>query len=47
MGAFVWFSENSEFTLDYICVDECALKSVQRAYILEREEVVESDHAAI
>ena len=30
-----WFSENSEFTLDYICVDDCALKSVQSAYILE------------
>ena len=41
------FSENSEFTLDYICVVNCALKSVQSAYILEREEVVESDHAAI
>ena len=35
------------FTLDYICVDDCALKSVQIAYILEREEVVESDHAAV
>ena len=42
-----WFSDNSGFTLDYICVDDCALKSVHSAYILEREEVVESDHAAI
>ena len=33
--------------MDYICIDDCALKSVQSAYILEREEVVESDHAAI
>ena len=33
--AKTWFSENSEFTLDYICVDDCALKSVQSAYILE------------
>ena len=47
MNGPTWFSENSEFTLDYICVDDCALKSVQSAYILEREEVVESDHAAI
>ena len=47
MNGPTWFSENSEFTLDYICVDDCVLKSVQSAYILEREEVVESDHAAI
>ena len=47
MNGPTWFSENSEFILDYICVDDCALKSVQSAYILEREEVVESDHAAI
>ena len=33
--------------MDYICVDDCALKSVQSAYILEREELVESDHAVI
>ena len=47
MSGPTWFSENSEFTLDYICVDDCALKSVQSAYLLEREEVVESDHAAV
>ena len=47
MSGPTWFSENSEFTLDYIGVDDCALKSVQSAYILEREEVVESDHAAV
>ena len=47
MNGPTWFSENSEFILDYICVDDCALKSVQCAYILEREEIVESDHAAI
>ena len=47
MNEPTWFSEKSEFTLDYICVDDCALKSVQSAYILEIEEVVESDHAAI
>ena len=47
MNGPTWFSENSEFTLDYICVDDCALESVQSAYILKREEVVESDHAAI
>ena len=29
-----WYSENNEFTLDCICVDDCALKSVQSAYIL-------------
>ena len=46
MNGPIWFSENSEFTLDYICVDDCALNSVQSAYILEKEEVVESDHAA-
>ena len=41
------FSGNSEFTSDYFCVDDCALKGVESAYILEREEVVESDHARI
>ena len=40
-------SENSEFTLDYICVNDCALKCIQSAYILERGDVVESDHAAV
>ena len=43
----IWFSENSEFTFDYICVDECTLKSVLSVYILEREKVVDSDDAAI
>ena len=42
-----WFSENSEFTLDYVCVNDSALKCVESAYILERGEVVESDHAAV
>ena len=42
-----WFSEKSEFTLEYIGVDEWALKCVESAYILERGEVVESDHAAL
>ena len=40
-------SENSEFTLDHVCVNESALKCVESAYILERGDVVESDHAAI
>ena len=47
MNGHTWFSENSEFTLDYSCDDDCAQKSVRSAYILEREEVVQSDHAAI
>ena len=47
MNGPTWILENSEFTLDYICADDWALKSVQSAYILEREEIVESDHAAI
>ena len=42
-----WFSEKSEFTLDYIRVDDCALKCMESAYILERVEAVESDHAAV
>ena len=42
-----WFSENSEFTLDYVCVNYSALKCVESAYILERGEIVESDHAAV
>ena len=42
-----WFSENSEFTLDYGCVNGSALKCVESAYIQERGEVVESDHATV
>ena len=47
MKGTTWFSENSEFTLDYVCVNDSALKCVESAYILERWEVVESDYAAV
>ena len=47
MKGATWFSENSEFTLDYVCVNDSALTCVESAYILERGEVVESDHAAV
>ena len=40
-------TENSEFTLDYICVDDCALKYTESAYILDRVEVMESEHAVV
>ena len=33
MNGPTWFSDNSEFTWDYICVDYCALKSVHSPYI--------------
>ena len=36
MKSITWFSENSEFTLDYVCVIDSALKSVESAYILEK-----------
>ena len=47
MKGATWFSENSEFTLDYVCVNDSALKCVESAYKLERGEVVESDHGAV
>ena len=47
MNGATWFSEKSEFTLDYIGVDDCALKWVKSASVLERREVVGSDHAAV
>ena len=47
MKGVTWFSENSEFTLDYICVNDCALKCIESAYILERRDFVECDHAAV
>ena len=47
MKGATWFSENSEFTLDYVCINDSALKCVESAYILERGEVVESDHGAV
>ena len=40
MKGDTWFSGNSEFTLDYIGVGDYA-------YILERGEIVEGDHATI
>ena len=42
-----WCSENSEFTFDYICVNDCALKCIDSAYILERVDVVESDQDVV
>ena len=47
MKGATWFSEKGEFTLDYIGVDDSALKCVESAYILDRGEVVESDNAAV
>ena len=47
MKGATWFSENSEFTLDYVCVYDSALKCVESAYILKIWEVVESDHATV
>ena len=47
MEGATWFSDNNEFTLDYICVNDCALKCIENAYILEIGNVVESDHAAV
>ena len=47
MKGATWFSENSEFTLDYVCVNDSTLTCLESDYILERGEVVESDHAAV
>ena len=47
MKGATWFSENSEFTLDYVCVNDSVLKCLESAYILEKGEVVESDHATV
>ena len=33
--------------MDYVCVNDSALKCVESAYTLERGEVVESDHGAV
>ena len=47
MKGATWFSENIVFTLDYVYVNDSALKCVESAYIPERGEAVESDHAAL
>ena len=47
MKGATWFSDNSEFTLDDICVNDCALTCIESSYILERGDVVESDHVAV
>ena len=36
-----------KFTLDYVCINDSALKCVESAYILERGEIVESVHGAM
>ena len=44
MNGATWFSEKSAFTIDYIgvdncalkCVDNCALKCVESTYMIER-----------
>ena len=41
MKGATWFSENTEFTLDYVCANDSALKCVESAYILERVEVMD------
>ena len=41
----IWKSMNH--TLDYICVNDCALKCIESAYILERGDEVESDHNVV
>ena len=33
--------------MDYVCVNDSALKCVESAYILERGELVKSDHSAV
>ena len=47
MKGATWFSENNEFTLYYVCVNESASKCVESVYILDRGEVVDSDHSAV
>ena len=47
MKGVTWFSDNSVFTLNYVCVNDSALKCVESSYILERWYVVESDHAVV
>ena len=42
MKGDTWFPENSEFTLDYMCVNDCALKYIESAYILERGDTIRS-----
>ena len=42
-----WFTEEKKFTLDYVCMDERGLKKAVSASVLDRGEVIESDHTAI
>ena len=42
-----WYTEEKRFTLDCVCMDGRGLKKVVRVSILDLEEVIESDHAAI
>ena len=42
-----WFTEEEKFTLDYVCMDEMGMGKDVSASVLDRGEVIESDHAAI
>ena len=38
MNGPTWFSENSEFTLDYICVDDCGMEGEEKEESHEKNE---------
>ena len=42
-----WYTEEKNFTLDYVCMDGRGMKKVVGASILDLGEVIVSDHAAI
>ena len=47
LNGHTWSMNDKEYTLDHVCVNERGLQCVKGAKILDIEEVVESDHAAL
>ena len=47
MNEATWFTEENQFTLNYVWIDGRGLRKVVGACVLDRGEVLESDHAAI
>ena len=47
MSEATWFTEEKQFTLDYVCIDGRGIRKVVGACVLDRGEVIECNHAAI
>ena len=47
MSRQTWFRNESEYCLDYVCINDKCMICIQEACVLNLEDVIESDHCAI